>query len=529
MNELVNYSDSFLSVLPPIVAILLAIFTRKVILSLAVGILVGTLMLTDFHLGSSTHYIFDKTVSQFWDDGHLQYERMYLYLFLILLGMMTSLISFSGAATAFANWAKTKIRSKKEAQLSTIFLGITVFIDDYFNSLVVGSISRPITDRYYISRAKLAYLLDSTAAPVCVLAPISSWGAYIIALIGGVLLEHGIYQQSYLNVFLHMIPLNFYAIFALLFLFCVVWFGLDIGPMRRHEMNAKRGQLYDESKGHPPGMDSSLKEVQGGQITSLFIPILALAVVTFSTMLLTGYSRIQTLELGFSWTKLMELADVHVALLLGGLVGLLTSIGFSFLQGLTCRQIKRACIAGAQSMLPAIFILIVASIMAHVIGEMHTGLFMSHFALDYVPSFALPAGLFILASLAAFATGSSFATFAIMLPIAADMAMGSQQTMLLPMMAAVLAGAVCGDHCSPISDTTILSSTGASCHHMDHVMTQLPYALIVAFISIIGYLVLGLTGSSTLAFVACTVMMLAIVLGLKWQIQGSSFKQLKPL
>jgi tetracycline resistance efflux pump len=528
MNELANYADSVASILPPVLAILLAVATRKIITSLMFGIVVGALMLNDFTFSSSISYIFNQFLTQFWIDGHLNDTKVYLFGFLVLLGVMTALITTSGGARAFAEWVRRRIRNKKDAQLSTIMLGMTVFIDDYFNSLVVGSIARPITDRYYISRAKLAYLLDSSAAPVCVLAPISSWGAYIIALIGTVMLEHGLVEQSYLSLFVQMIPMNFYAIFALAFMICVVIYNLDFGPMKHQEINAQKGQLFDESKGLPPGMSDQLEMNQEGKMRGLFLPILILSVVTLFTMGLTGYLQAQASEV--TVMAIMEHADVTFSLLIGGFFGCAVSLILAVNQGMTRFKITHFCRIGANSMMPAIHILLVASVMSNVIGALNTGEFMSNMALNYMPDFALPAMLFFLSALTAFSTGTSFATFAIMLPIAADMALGSNSSMLLPFMAAVLAGGVCGDHCSPISDTTILSATGASCHHMDHMITQLPYALIVAGISLVGYLVLGWTGSVWLGFAGCIAAMVVAVTFLKWRIHGTVFqKQLKPL
>lgn len=528
MNELANYADSAASILPPVLAILLAVATRKIITSLMLGIVVGALMLNDFALGSSISYIFHQFLTQFWVDGHLNDSKVYLFGFLVLLGIMTALITTSGGARAFAEWVRRRIRNKKDAQLSTIMLGMAVFIDDYFNSLVVGSIARPITDRYYISRAKLAYLLDSSAAPVCVLAPISSWGAYIIALIGTVMLEHGLVEQSFLSLFVQMIPMNFYAIFALAFMICVVIYHLDFGPMKHQEINAQKGQLFDERKGLPPGMSNELGMAQDGRMRGLFLPILVLSVVTLVTMGMTGYNQIQDGQV--TMMVIMEHADVTFSLLIGGLLGCSVSLVLAVMQGMARFKISQACRIGANSMMPAIHILLVASVMSNVIGALNTGEYMSNMALSYMPDFALPAMLFVLSALTAFSTGTSFATFAIMLPIAADMALGTNSSMLLPFMAAVLAGGVCGDHCSPISDTTILSATGASCHHMDHMITQLPYALIVAGISLVGYLVLGWTGSAWLGFVSCFAAMVVAVALLKWRIHGAVFhKQLKPL
>lgn len=285
---IISYADSAFSLLPPVVAVVLAMITRRVLLSLGLGILIGGLLLTDFSVVATGQYLTAKITSLVWDDGALNSWNLYILGFLVLLGMITALITVSGSARAFAEWARKHIRNKRDAKLLTIFLGCVVFIDDYFNSLVVGSVARPLTDRYYVSRSKLAYLLDSTAAPVCVLSPVSSWGAYIIALIGGILTAHGFADSGHLSIFVQMIPMNFYAIFALLLLICVALMGLDIGPMREHELNAQKGNLYDESKGLPPGAVSDLPEAASGKIMGLFLPISVLVLATFYFMVSSG-------------------------------------------------------------------------------------------------------------------------------------------------------------------------------------------------------------------------------------------------
>ncbi|CAM4092314.1 Na+/H+ antiporter NhaC family protein [Shewanella denitrificans] len=485
-----------LSLLPPLVAIILAIFTRHVLLSLGFGIIIGALLLNDFSVMASGEFVAKSVSGLVWTDGGLNSWNLYIIGFLMVLGMITALITVSGSARAFAEWARLRIRSKRDAKLLTIFLGCVVFIDDYFNSLVVGAISRPITDRYHVSRAKLAYVLDSTAAPVCVLSPISSWGAYIIALIGGILTAHGFADSGHLSLFVQMIPMNFYAIFALLLLLCVAMFGLDVGPMRKHEMNAKKGELFDESKGIPAGAIAELPEADTGSVLGLFLPILMLVLGTCYFMVSSGANALQDANIEFSLLGAFEKTDVSSSLFFGALNGFAVTIILSLVQKIELGMIAKGLTLGARSMLPAIYILLFAWTIAGIIGELETGKYMASLATSgNIPFALLPSVLFILAGITAFSTGTSWGTFGIMLPIAADMAMGSDSTMMLPMLSAVLAGAVFGDHCSPISDTTILSSTGASCHHIDHVVTQLPYALIAAMISLVGYLVLGFSQS----------------------------------
>ncbi|QQX78986.1 Na+/H+ antiporter NhaC family protein [Shewanella sp. KX20019] len=512
---ILSYADSALSLLPPVVAIVLAMLTRRVLLSLGVGILLGALLLTDFSAANTAQYVGAKVLALVWDDGALNSWNLYILGFLVVLGMITALITVSGSARAFADWARNHIRNKRDAKLLTMFLGCVVFIDDYFNSLVVGSVARPLTDRYYISRSKLAYLLDSTAAPICVISPVSSWGAYIIALIGGILTAHGFTDSGHLSTFVQMIPMNFYAIFALLLLLCVALMGLDIGPMRQHELNAQKGNLYDESKGLPPGANSGLPEADTGKILGLFLPITVLVFATFYFMVSSGGDALAAKNEAFSLIGAFENTDVGSSLFFGALIGLIVTLVLVTYQGVEKKMIVKGVVEGAKSMLPAIYILLFAWTIAGVIGQLETGKYMASLATGNIPFAMLPAVLFILAGLTAFSTGTSWGTFGIMLPIAADMAMGSDTSMMLPMLAAVLAGAVFGDHCSPISDTTILSSTGANCHHIDHVITQLPYALIVAGISLGGYIVLGFTESVMAGLLTCSVLFVISVIILR--------------
>ncbi|MEZ8187709.1 Na+/H+ antiporter NhaC family protein [Shewanella sp. 5S214] len=509
---IISYADSALSVLPPLLAITLAILTRKVLLSLGLGIIFGALLLTDFSLVGSSEYILSTASQLVWKDAALNSWNVYILGFLVVLGMITALITVSGSARAFADWAKLRIRNKRDAKLMTIFLGCVVFIDDYFNSLVVGSISRPITDRYHISRAKLAYILDSTAAPICVISPVSSWGAYIIALIGGILTAHGFADSGHLSVFIQMIPMNFYAVFSLLLLVCVATFSLNIGPMRQHELNALRGELYDESKGQPPGAVTDLPEADTGKVIGLFLPIAILVFATLYFMVSSGAEALAAKEQMFSVLGAFENTDVSSSLFFGSIVGLIATVLLAFQQKVELSMLLKGMSVGARSMLPAIYILLFAWTISSVIAQLETGKFMASLATDNIPFALLPAMLFLLAGITAFSTGTSWGTFGIMLPIAADMAMGSDSTMMLPMLAAVLSGAVFGDHCSPISDTTILSSTGASCHHIDHVVTQLPYALIAALISFVGYIVLGFTGSLMAGLICCSVLFFISIL-----------------
>ncbi|MGL4855324.1 MAG: Na+/H+ antiporter NhaC family protein [Plesiomonas sp.] len=519
--NIVDYSNSFLAVLPPLTALLLAVLTRRVLFSLGMGILVGALLLNSFSPLGSLGYLQHKITALAWDDGALNLWNIYILLFLFLLGGMTAMLTLSGGSRAFALWARQRVKTPRGAKLLTVFLGAFIFIDDYFNSLAVGSIARPVTDRANISRAKLAYILDSTAAPVCVMMPASSWGAYIITIIGGILATHSVTEYTPLGAFVAMIPMNLYAIFALLMVLAVSWFSINIGPMRRHERMAQEGisltgrPMDEQDNGHS---GFSVRELESGRVADLLIPIIALVVVTVSAMVFTGYQVLAAEGSAFSIIGAFENTDVGISLVSGGIVGLVLSIVSTLRQRVAMGEMVQALLSGMRSMLPAVYILVFAWTIGAVIKDMSTGKYLSSLVQGNMPISMLPVLLFMVAGIMAFSTGTSWGTFGIMLPIAADMAAAADMAMLLPSMAAVMAGAVFGDHCSPISDTTILSSTGAHCNHLDHVTTQLPYTLIVAGISAVGFVALGITQSSMTAL-AVSALLFSFVIGLFYFLQ----------
>lgn len=513
---MIDFSHSAVSLIPPAVALGMTVLTRRVLVSLGLGILVGALLLSDFSISATFTYLIEQITQLFYSTDpktqsiEINMWNMSIVIFLVLLGMITTLLTLSGGAKAFAQWAQTKIKSPRQAKLLSVFIGIFIFIDDYFNSLAVGAIARPITDKFNISRAKLAYILDSTAAPICILMPISSWGAYIITLIGSILVAHDVTEISQLSAFVQMVPMNFYAIFAILMVICVASFNIDIGPMREHENKSKKIHGYDvddEAVESGKELDDGIQveESDNGKIYDLIVPILTLIVVTIIAMLVTGYNN-SAIKENLSIFSLLENTDVGLSLDFGGIAGLIAALYSPIRQKIASNKIMHALACGAKSMLGSILILFFAWAICSVIGDINTGAYLSNLLKEYSFNVQfLPTLLFLTAFVMAFATGTSWGTFGIMLPIAGDMAHTADIAMLLPILASVLAGSVCGDHCSPISDTTILSSTGARCHHIDHVTTQLPYTLIVAMISCFGYLVLGLTNSVAMGFVACSV------------------------
>lgn len=503
------FIQTFWSLLPPLLAIVLAILSRRVLLSLGLGIILGALLLKQFNPFAVVTHLSSNIGSLFWSDNAINEWNVNILLFLLLLGCMISMLSRVGATLAFAEWAQARIKTRRQAKVMTGLLVFIFFIDDYFHSLSVGTICRPVTDRFHISRTKLAYLLDSTAAPICVLMPVSSWGAYIIALVGGILASYQLTGQSAFGAFITMAGMNFYAIFTLLMVLLVIRGGWDLGAMDRHERMAMQGELFDRARGTPPGVADSA--TQAGHVSDLLLSIGALTVVTVVSLLLTGARALAADGATFTLLAALEHTNVGRSLVLGGIAGVLMCAFAMFRHKADATTWGHALKVGIKGMLPAIYILLFAWTIAGIISELETGKYLASLVQQRMPLFLLPAILFLLAGLMAFATGTSWGTFGVMLPIAADMTMAIDAGLLLPGMSAVMAGAVFGDHCSPISDTTILSSTGASCHHIDHVITQLPYALSIALVSVAGYLALGFTASLTAGFVAAAVCFMLVL------------------
>ncbi|WP_417347830.1 Na+/H+ antiporter NhaC family protein [Ferrimonas sp.] len=492
---LISYADSALSILPPVAAIGLAIVTRRVLLSLGLGILLGIIMLADFAPSVVLSELTSRASGLVWDGDGFASWNLYTLGFLMTMGILMALISVSGGTRAFARWARRRIRDRRDAQLMTLFLGAVIFIDDYFNALLVGNVARPVTDQYGISREKLAYCIDSTSAPVCVVSPISTWGAYIMSLLAALLASHGLTEMTALSLFAQMIPFNLYALTALALLLCVVYFRLDIGPMAAAERRAQAGELWDAQKGTPAGEDLGLEQARSGTVLNLAGPLVLLVSLVVGLMLFSGDMALEAVGEPFALIAALENADGAWSMATAGSITIvITALGM-IAQGVSPALIGRAIIKGMHSMLPAVYILLMAWSIAGVIADLETGKYLAGLASESLPQPLLPALVFLISAAAAFSTGTSYGTFAIMLPIAANMALALEPSLLVPALSAALAGGVFGDHCSPISDTTILSSTGSACHHMDHVATQLPYAVMAAGLALAGYLVLGFTGS----------------------------------
>ncbi|MDP8163272.1 Na+/H+ antiporter NhaC family protein [Pasteurella skyensis] len=499
--SLVDYSHSIWSLVPALLALSLAMFTRKVILSLSIGIIIGSFMLTNGDVINGLIYIKNSIISLVYSDGELNSNNINIVLFLLLLGVLTTLLSTSGSNQAFANWAQEKIKGRRGAKLMTASLVFFTFIDDYFHSLAVGAIARPVTDKFKISRAKLAYILDSTAAPMCVLMPVSSWGAYIITLVASLLATHSITQYSSLGAFMTMSLMNFYAIFSMIMVFVVAYFSFDIASMARFEEEAMNQKVVEEESA-----------TVVGKVRNLVLPIATLILVTVAMMIYTGYDALASDGKAFSLLGAFENTTVGISLVVGSIVALVVVTFFLIIDGqFNISDYTKSWGVGIKSMSGAILILCFAWTINGVIGDMQTGKYLSTLVTGNMSPAFLPAILFVLAAGMAFSTGTSWGTFGIMLPIAASMAVHADPTLILPCLSAVMAGAVCGDHCSPISDTTILSSTGAQCNHIDHVTSQLPYAMLVAVATIFGYLTLGFSGSLLASFAVTGSIFVALI------------------
>lgn len=490
--------DTVWSLVPPILAIVMVLLTKRVLLSLGVGIVTAAVFIAHFNPLESIVLTWEAFKGVVIEEGSLNTWNVYILLFVLILGALTALISMMGATRAFAESMGRKVKTKAGAQLMTMALGIIIFVDDYFNSLAVGQIAKPVTDKHRISRAKLAYIVDSTAAPVSVIAPISSWGAYIIGIIGSIFAAHSFTDYSAFNAFIQMIPMNYYVWAALGVVFVIAIGKIDFGPMKTHEDRAsKTGDLVHPDYQEDAKDDETLAENQAGKMSDLMIPIIVLVIATMLSMYVSGRLAVGGSE---SLMIIFGEADVALALLVSGLISLVVAIVL-FLRhitsgNLTGVDLQKGIVAGGKSMLPSFGILIFAWAITALIDELGTGTYLSGLIEgSNLSLMVLPLLVFAIAGLIAFATGTSWGAFALLLPIAGQIAVTSDVGLLLPMLAAVLAGAVFGDHCSPISDTTILSSTGASCHHIDHVMTQLPYAIVAAVIAGAGYLVLGISGN----------------------------------
>ncbi|MDD3278120.1 MAG: Na+/H+ antiporter NhaC family protein [Lachnospiraceae bacterium] len=490
---------TFWALVPPLVAIVLALITKEVYSSLFIGIVVGALFYSGF--------AFEGTVLHVFNDGFVGVltdpSNMGILIFLVLLGSMVSLMNRAGGSAAFGRWAGKHIKTRVGAQLATIMLGILIFIDDYFNCLTVGSVMRPVTDRHQVSRVKLAYLIDATAAPVCIIAPISSWAAAVSGFVEG---EDGF------SIFISAIPYNFYALLTIVMMVALVVMKVDFGPMAKYEKNAAAGDLFSDGKTVEEHEEHTTVNPRGS-VADLLVPIIALISCCVAGMLYTGgfFS-------GESFVNAFSNSDASVGLALGSIFALMITIGFYLIKRVMTFSDCMGCFPeGFKAMVPAILILTFAWTLKSMTDSLGAAEFVAAMMKQCAGGLMnfLPAIIFLVGCGLAFATGTSWGTFGILIPIVVNVFSGTNHTMMIISISACMAGAVCGDHCSPISDTTIMASAGAQCNHVNHVTTQLPYALTAAVISFVTYVIAGFTKSAPISLAAGVILMLGTLFLLK--------------
>lgn len=488
--------ESFWSLIPPVIAIILALVTKEVYSSLFIGILTGSLLYSGFSFEGTMTHVFSEgiiaSLSDSWNVGIL--------IFLVILGTIVQLMNRTGGSAAFGDWATRRIQTREGAQLATIGLGVLIFIDDYFNCLTVGSVMRPVTDKYKVSRAKLAYLIDATAAPVCIIAPISSWAAAVSGFVEG---ENG------LALFIKTIPYNYYALLTIAMMIMIVLMHINYGPMALHEYNAtEKDDIYttpdrpyanaeDESHGHH------------GIVADMLIPIFSLIICCVIGMIYTGGF--------FSGTNFIDAfagSDASVGLVLGSFCALIITMVYYLIRSSLSFEEMMGCLPdGFKQMVPAILILTLAWTLNSTTASLGAKEFVAGIIANNAAGFAsfLPAIIFLIAVGLSFATGTSWGTFGILIPIVVACFQTTDPQLMIIAMSACMAGSVCGDHCSPISDTTIMSSAGAQCNHINHVSTQMPYALTCAAVSAVTYIIAGLIRNAAISLLVGFVIMLAVM------------------
>ena len=491
--------QSFWSLVPPLIAISLALVTKEVYSSLFLGILSGALLYTGYNPEKSIRHIFIEGIFEVLSNP----GNVGILCFLVILGMMVQLMNKTGGSRAFGNWAQKHIKTRRGSMFATMIVGCLIFIDDYFNCLTVGSVMLPATDKARISRAKLAYLIDTTAAPICIIAPISSWAAAVSGFVEG---ENG------MKLFVQTIPYNFYALLSICMMIFLILLNVDFGPMAEHEKNAlEKGDLFTTEE-RPYGEGEQGKEGEG-KILDMLFPVITLAVFCVIGMIYSGgfFS-------GTDFVTAFSQSDAPTGLVFGSFMALVFTLLFYFLRSSISFHDAMQCLPeGFKQMVPAILILT----FAWTLKEMTDSLGAKEFVEGIVAGRAgamlslLPAFVFMIAVGLSFATGTSWGTFGILIPIVVGVFQETDYTMMIIAMSSCMAGAVCGDHCSPISDTTIMSSAGAQCMHLNHVTTQFPYAMLVALVSVIAYILAGFLKSPWIALGVSTFILFAILMEIK--------------
>ena len=485
------------ALVPPLVAICLALITKEVYSSLFIGIVVGGLFYSGFQFEGTVMHIFSNGfIAQLSDE-----YNMGILIFLVLLGAIVAMMNKSGGSAAFGRWAANRIKTPVGAQLSTVGLGALIFIDDYFNCLTVGSVMRPVTDKHKISRAKLAYIIDATAAPICIIAPISSWAAAVAGFVEG---EDGF------SLFLRAIPYNYYALLTIFMMVGMVLLKVEFGSMADHQRNAANGDLF--TRGERVSEETTLPANAKGTMLELILPVVMLIVFCFVGMIYSGGF--------FSGADLITAfsdCDASVGLALGGFFAVIFTVIFYLCRGVLSFKDLMGCIPeGFKAMTSAILILALAWTLKAMTDSLGAATYVEGLVkagAGYMLSF-LPAIIFLIGCVLAFATGTSWGTFGILIPIVVD-AFADKPELMIIAISACMAGAVCGDHCSPISDTTIMASAGAQCDHVNHVSTQLPYAITCAAVSFVAYVIAGFVQNVYISLTVAFALMALTLLVLK--------------
>ena len=484
---------TFWALVPPVVAIGLALITKEVYSSLFIGVLMGGILYSGFSFEGTITHIFEDGMINVLSDSY----NVGILIFLVILGTMVCLMNRAGGSAAFGQFAADHIKGRVGAELATILLGCLIFIDDYFNCLTVGSVMRPVTDKFKVSRAKLAYLIDATAAPICIIAPISSWAAAVTGFVEG---EDGF------SIYVRAIPYNFYAILTIVMMIGMVLLRTEFGSMKFHEKNALKGDLYT-TPGRPYDTEKQPEVSVRGTVLDLLIPIISLIICCMVGMLYTGgfFS-------GEDFVTAFSQSDASLGLTMGSFFGLLITIGLYQVRRVLKFSECMACIPeGFKSMVPAIMILSFAWTLKAMTDSLGADVYVATVVASSARSLLnfLPAIIFVVGCFLAFATGTSWGTFGILIPIVVAVFENSNPDPMIISISACMAGAVCGDHCSPISDTTIMASAGAQCEHVNHVTTQLPYAVTAAVVSFVSYIIAGFVQSAWIALPIAIALMVA--------------------
>lgn len=495
-----RFYSSPVGLVPPIIAILLALITKEVYSSLFLGIVSGAVLYSNFNLELALNTMF------FNEDGGLLYKisdsfNAGILVFLVMLGILVALMNRAGGSAAFGAWASKHIKTRIGAQVATVVLGMLIFVDDYFNCLTVGSVMRPVTDTHKVSRAKLSYIIDATAAPVCIIAPISSWAAAVTSSVP---------EDAEINgfqTFIRTIPYNYYALLTLVMMFIIIFRRIDYGPMKKHELNAFKGDLFTTGSAGK-GSDEKMEISDKGIVMDLVLPVAVLILACIMGMVYTG-----GFFDGVDFVTAFADADASMGLVFGGIIAIIFTFFYYMLRDVINFNQFMECVGeGFKAMVAPILILTFAwtlSGMTNLLGA-------KYYVADLVAGSAdglqsmLPAVIFLVALGLAFSTGTSWGTFGILIPIVIGVFPSGE--MMLISIAACLAGAVCGDHCSPISDTTIMASAGAECNHINHVSTQLPYALTCAAVSVVSYIFAGFIQNPIICLVIGVVLMVVTML-----------------